>query len=100
DQIQAGLQTLREDRDKLLQLREAEMRKNWEFLAARDTEEEMEVDTVMDMDKMMVIDMDDMEEKMEVDIPEYVEEMEVGLPGEDEAMEVNEEDEEEPMIMG
>ncbi|XP_027765317.1 E3 ubiquitin-protein ligase TRIM7-like, partial [Empidonax traillii] len=31
-QVQAGLQTLRDDRDQLLELREAEMRRNWEFL--------------------------------------------------------------------
>ncbi|NWY34055.1 TRI26 protein, partial [Pheucticus melanocephalus] len=29
EQIQAGLQTLKDDRDKLLELREAEMRRNW-----------------------------------------------------------------------
>ncbi|NXL13108.1 TRI27 protein, partial [Setophaga kirtlandii] len=29
EQIQAGLQTLMDDRDKLLELREAEMRRNW-----------------------------------------------------------------------
>ncbi|NXD04263.1 TRI26 protein, partial [Certhia familiaris] len=29
EQIQAGLQTLKDDRDKLLEFREAEMRRNW-----------------------------------------------------------------------
>ncbi|KAF4792217.1 tripartite motif-containing protein 7-like protein [Turdus rufiventris] len=32
EQIQAGLQTLKDDRDKLLEFREAEMRRNWEYL--------------------------------------------------------------------
>lgn len=32
EQIQARLQTLKDDRDKLLQFREAEMRRNWEYL--------------------------------------------------------------------
>ncbi|NWI90002.1 TRI27 protein, partial [Pitta sordida] len=32
DQLQARLQTLRDDRDKLLELREAEMSRNWEYL--------------------------------------------------------------------
>ncbi|NWH91904.1 TRI27 protein, partial [Aegithalos caudatus] len=32
EQIQAELQTLKDDRDKLLELREAEMRRNWEYL--------------------------------------------------------------------
>lgn len=32
EQIQTRLQTLKDDRDKLLQFREAEMRRNWEYL--------------------------------------------------------------------
>ncbi|NXB70938.1 TRIM7 ligase, partial [Donacobius atricapilla] len=32
EQIQAGLQTLKDGRDKLLEFREAEMRRNWEYL--------------------------------------------------------------------
>ncbi|RMB95567.1 hypothetical protein DUI87_27677 [Hirundo rustica rustica] len=72
----------------------------WEVdQAARDTEEEREVDTVLDMDEMMDINVDDAEEEMEVDIPEYVEEMEVDLPEEDKAMEVDEKDEEEPIFL-
>uniref|UniRef100_A0A8C5IG35 TRI27 protein n=1 Tax=Junco hyemalis TaxID=40217 RepID=A0A8C5IG35_JUNHY len=38
EQIQAGLQTLKDDRDKLLELREAEMRRNWECLERTEAE--------------------------------------------------------------
>ncbi|NXN78212.1 TRI27 protein, partial [Bombycilla garrulus] len=38
EQIQAGLQTLKDDRDKLLEFREAEMRRNWEFLESTEAE--------------------------------------------------------------
>ncbi|XP_027529273.1 zinc finger protein RFP-like, partial [Neopelma chrysocephalum] len=37
-QLQARLQTLREDRDKLLEFREAEMRRNWECLEKTESE--------------------------------------------------------------
>ncbi|XP_010155034.1 PREDICTED: tripartite motif-containing protein 7-like, partial [Eurypyga helias] len=37
-QIQARLQALKEDRDKLLELREAEMRKSWEYLEKTEAE--------------------------------------------------------------
>ncbi|KAM6233280.1 E3 ubiquitin-protein ligase TRIM7-like [Porphyrio hochstetteri] len=37
-QIQAGLEALRADRDKLLGVREAEMRRNWEFLEKMEAE--------------------------------------------------------------
>ncbi|NXP16383.1 TRIM7 ligase, partial [Scytalopus superciliaris] len=38
EQILAGLQTLRDDRDKLLEVREAEMRRNWECLEKTESE--------------------------------------------------------------
>uniref|UniRef100_A0A8C3UM47 Uncharacterized protein n=1 Tax=Catharus ustulatus TaxID=91951 RepID=A0A8C3UM47_CATUS len=38
EQIQARLQTLKDDRDKLLEFREAEMRRNWEFLEKTEAE--------------------------------------------------------------
>ncbi|NXP40114.1 TRIM7 ligase, partial [Leiothrix lutea] len=38
EQIQAGLQSLKDDRDKLLELREAEMRRNWEYLEQTESE--------------------------------------------------------------
>ncbi|NXY11555.1 TRIM7 ligase, partial [Pteruthius melanotis] len=37
-QIQAQLQTLKDDRDKLLEFREAEMRRNWEYLEKTEVE--------------------------------------------------------------
>ncbi|NXA86013.1 TRI27 protein, partial [Melanocharis versteri] len=37
-QIQAQLQTLKDDRDKLLEFREAEMRRNWEYLEKTEAE--------------------------------------------------------------
>ncbi|TRZ19626.1 hypothetical protein HGM15179_007494 [Zosterops borbonicus] len=56
---------------------------------ARDTEEEMEVDMVVDN-----------EEIMEVDVEEFVKDLEVDMEGEMEDMEVNEEDEVEDVILG
>ncbi|NXI07984.1 TRI27 protein, partial [Irena cyanogastra] len=38
EQIQARLQTLKDDRDKLLEFREAEMRRNWEYLEKTEAE--------------------------------------------------------------
>ncbi|TRZ19645.1 hypothetical protein HGM15179_007513 [Zosterops borbonicus] len=67
--------------------------------AARDTEEEMEVD--MDREESMEVDVKETVEEMEVSEVEELEEMmKVDMKEEMEDMEMNEEDEEEPMIVG
>lgn len=78
--------------------------------ATRDPVEDMEVDTVTDMEEMMEVDTEECVEDMEIDVEDNVEamdvdvedteEMEIDTEDNIEDMEVDEKDEEEPMILG